>query len=113
VTLKYYDREGKIISQEDWAIKFQNYLYKIVRKSEILDLEVSTVWLGTDFRLNESGPPIIFETMVFGSEGTVWEDYQARYETEEEAVADHERIVRDILPVKVLSGGLWRESYPR
>jgi len=49
---------------------------------------VSTVWLGLDHGYG-GGPPLIFETMVFG--GAHDED-QWRYPTEVEALAGHAEI---------------------
>lgn len=51
---------------------------------------VSTVWLGLDHSWS-GGPPLIFETMIFG--GPLDQDYQQRYSTVEEARAGHERAV--------------------
>lgn len=39
----------------------------VVAQTEIGDLEVYTVFRGIDLRSVEEGPPILFETMVFGS----------------------------------------------
>ncbi len=105
--LKYYDRDGDEITQTEWFSKIQDYGYKIVRKTEIMGLEVSTVWLGIDSSLGGT-VPVIFETMVFGAdEDTVWDDFQARYCTEEEALKDHLKLVQEIRPVKVLCQGTW------
>lgn len=53
-------------------------------------VEVSTVFLGLDHNWGPVGPPLLFETMVFGSDldGSQW-----RYATWDEAVAGHERVV--------------------
>jgi len=64
------------------------------------DVFVSTVFLGLDHGFGRPGPPILFETMVFGGP---MDDYQERYATWDEAEAGHERIValarRNGLPV--------------
>ena len=53
---------------------------------------VSTVFLALDHRHGE-GPPLLFETMVFPSEGQ-WSELAAdRYSTHEEALAGHARHV--------------------
>ena len=54
-------------------------------------VEVSTVWLGLDHNFGLVGPPLIWETMIFGGER---DQYQWRYPTRETALDDHERIVR-------------------
>lgn len=50
------------------------------------DTRVSTVFLGLDHSFGDDGPPVLFETMVFG--GPLDEE-QARYHTWEEAEAGH------------------------
>lgn len=49
-------------------------------------VRVSTVFLGIDHRFGGDGPPILFETMVFGGP---LDDEQDRYSTWEEAEAGH------------------------
>jgi hypothetical protein len=50
------------------------------------DVFVSTIWLGIDQRFGEDGPPLIFETMIFGGPLDSWCE---RSSTEAEAVALH------------------------
>jgi hypothetical protein len=53
---------------------------------DIIDgVRVSTVFLGLDHRWSE-GPPLLFETMIFGGEH---DQYQNRYSTWAEAVEGH------------------------
>lgn len=52
------------------------------------DVWVSTVFLCIDHRYSGVGPPILFETMIFGGYFTEHE-YQERYCTWEEAEAGH------------------------
>ena len=55
---------------------------------------VSTVFLGFDHGfLDDNGPPILFETMIFGGKH---DQYQERYTTWDDAVAGHERAVRRV-----------------
>ena len=49
---------------------------------------VSTVFLGLDHSYNPDGPPILFETMIFGGPHN---EYQERYSTWDEAIEGHER----------------------
>jgi hypothetical protein len=60
----------------------------IVQCGEIGDAVVSTVFLGLDHNHFGDGPPILFETMIFGGEH---DQYQARYETLAEAEEGHQR----------------------
>lgn len=53
-------------------------------------IEVSTVFLfGINHRYDD-GPPLLFETIIFGGEH---DEYQERYPTWDEAVAGHARAV--------------------
>ena len=53
---------------------------------EIPDAQVSTVFLGLDHNFYNNGPPILFETMIFGGplDGEQW-----RYATWKEAERGH------------------------
>lgn len=50
---------------------------------------ISTVFLGLDHNWGD-GPPVLFETMVFGGEHDEWMD---RYHTYDEALAGHKKVV--------------------
>jgi len=55
---------------------------------------VSTVFLGLDHRFGGGGPPILFETMIFGLRSDhAYQDYQERCCTWDEAIAQHARAV--------------------
>lgn len=90
---RYYDRTGKPISMRRWCQLAENRDYKIVKQDKGLGKMVSTIWLGLDHSFG-SGPPLIFETMVFATNqhGEVenWSEIAAdRYSTEDEALAGH------------------------
>jgi hypothetical protein len=57
-----------------------------VAQDELGSIRVSTVFLGIDHNLSGKGPPLLFETMIFG--GT-HNDYQKRYSTYKEAEEGH------------------------
>ena len=63
--------------------------------SEEGDVRVSTVFLGLDHQFG-SGPPLLFETMIFGGEHN---EYQERYSTWEEAEAGH-KVACDLVGLK-------------
>lgn len=70
---------------------------RAVAKTTIGDLEISTVFLGLDHNFNPPGlghdnTPILFETMVFGSNGEVG-NYTQRYSTWEQAETGHNTLV--------------------
>lgn len=58
------------------------------------DVVISTVFLGMDHSFGMGGPPILFETMVFGG---LLDKEQERYSTREEAKAGHKAMVERVL----------------
>lgn len=97
--LLYYDRDGiPLPSVQAWAELNQDWSYKRVARTTVVsaaDLavayDVSTVWLGIDHSFGGDGPPLIFETIVFGDGA---EDLSGnRYATWNEAVAGHHELV--------------------
>ncbi len=75
----------------DWARWFQISERSIAR-TEIGKIVVSTVFLGLDHGYG-SGPPVLFETMVF--EGPL-NGEQVRYCTRAEALSGHEEMVNRV-----------------
>lgn len=92
-SMRYYDRQGRAISLKQWLVLFNDREYQIVKQSRDVGKLVSTIWLGLDHSFG-SGPPVIFETMVFklGKDGEMIPDDIAsqRYCTEESALKGHE-----------------------
>jgi predicted amidohydrolase len=97
VTVLYYDIDGKPIEDHlEWARLFERRRQDQApeswwRKQTTLgdDVSVSTVWLGLDHSFG-MGPPLIFETMIFGGEH---DQDQWRYATKAEAWDHHEEVV--------------------
>jgi len=58
-----------------------------VARSKIGDVQISTVFLGIDHSW-DNGPPVLFETMVFGGNH---DQYQERCSTWKQAEDMHER----------------------
>lgn len=77
----------------EWAHAFAllRFEQRTVGRDQVGDVLVSTVFLGVDHSFDplEIGPPILFETMTFGSQNEV----VGRYATWDEARAGHEAIV--------------------
>lgn len=83
-----YILEGKVPVPCDDIITWGRWFEtanRRVAKSMIGDVEVSTVFLGLDHSFG-SGPPILFETMIFGGEH---DQDQWRCSTWEEAEKQH------------------------
>jgi hypothetical protein len=96
---EYYDREGKEITQKEWAVLHADFDYKVVVKEEIRGCQVSTVWLGIDHSFADNDPPVIFETMVFGGP---FDQFDQRWRTEEEARRGHNTIVQMIIWYQIM-----------
>lgn len=70
---------------------------RIVARTTVYDgCDVSTVFLGLDHRFGVGGPPLVFETRVFG--GPFDQDMD-RYSTWAEAEAGHARMVEKCQPI--------------
>jgi hypothetical protein len=85
---RFYNLDGQPMTIEEWGALHDSDA-KILDKTKVGDAEVSTVWLGLDHRFGD-GPPLIFETMIFGGPH---DEYQERYSTKEQAQTGHERVV--------------------
>ena len=86
---KFYGKDHKEMTLHEWGAKMEDWDYKRVEKDIIDDVEISTVWLGIDHSFGD-GPPIIFETMIFGGKH---DDFCERYETETDALDGHVRAI--------------------
>lgn len=93
---EYYDVDGNPIDLMTWAHLMEIKEYRIVRHTKVGGHIISTVWLGLNSNF-WGGPPLIFETMIFGEDE--FDGYQERYSTVDEAVRGHEQAVQ---MVKVL-----------
>ena len=86
----YYGWQGEPITADEWARLFADERH--IGDDDIDAVHVSTVWMGIDHGCGD-GPPLIFETMIFGGE----HDQECwRYATEQQARAGHARIVEAI-----------------
>lgn len=89
----YFDIDGTPLDVDAWAKRYEDRKsgdWWIVGKTIVGDAQVSTVWLGMDHNYGRGGPPMIFESMIFGGEHA--EDME-RYSTWEEATDGHAWIV--------------------
>ncbi len=84
----------KVHDQYSWGVWFMTSDDRIVAKTMIDDIEVSTVFLGLDHNLFGRGDPVLFETMVFLPDGD--NGMMNRYCTWDAATAGHHDIVRRV-----------------
>jgi hypothetical protein len=102
---KYVIKDGAIVPEPNtiiWAHWFQNADRNVAR-TETGGYVISTVFLGTDYRLDKKGRPILFETMVFCDNHEV-SGFTERDETWDEATERHAAVVQDV--AKRLARGL-------
>ena len=95
----YFDPDGQPITRKQWAKIFEHGK-RIVARTTVGPVEISTVWLGIDHSFREEDPPLIYETMAFWlgtpTPGHGLEDWCERYTTREQAEAGHTKMCRDI-----------------
>lgn len=72
-------------SLEEWA-KSYDITDRHVARDKIGDVEISTVFMGVNHRIHGDGPPLVFETMIFGGAHD-W--HKTRASTWEEAEQQH------------------------
>jgi hypothetical protein len=96
----YFGPDGAELTLTEWSEMFEARAEDMGpeswwrRETRISDeVRVSTVWLGLNHRLFGDGPPLIWETMIFGGEH---DEGQWRYSTRQAALDDHERIIAAI-----------------
>ena len=73
-----------------WTTNFHSRC--VVGKTQVGTMRVSTVFLMFDHNFNDQGPPVLFETMVFGTD----EEICRRYCTWDEAKKGHDEIVQQV-----------------
>lgn len=73
-----------------WVRFFEDISVRRVAETKRGDILVSTVFLGLDHSFGD-GPPLIFETMIFGGEH---DEYQERCSTYEQAEQMHAKAVK-------------------
>jgi hypothetical protein len=65
----YYILKNKtpvIVSMHEWARWFENTDNRRINSTTIGKVFISTVFMGIDHDFSGHGPPLLFETMVFG-----------------------------------------------
>jgi hypothetical protein len=88
---KLVDKVPVPCTLEEYSESFRKN--RIVGKTSLPDgRHVSTVFLCLDHNWGD-GPPILFESMLFGAEGYSEEQDMDRYETWDEAYEGHRRMV--------------------
>ena len=86
------DEQGNPVPCEDlykWGRWLEGDENRILKHDYILSkrILVSTVFLGVDHNFGDDGPPVLWETMIFGGKHN---DYQDRYTSKENALIGHQ-----------------------
>ena len=92
-----YALDGHKIKVAENVVEWGNWMRtneRHVADQDVDGVRVSTVFLGIDHRFATNGPPILFETMVFGGH---LDGEMKRYETWEQAEAGHRKIVERVI----------------
>ena len=79
-------------SLNEWAVFFEDIERRRVGDDTCDEVRVSTVFLGMDHQFGD-GPPLLFETMVFGG---VSDQVAVRCSTWEEALKAHEKVCKEV-----------------
>lgn len=83
---------------ERWG-KASFWRHKHIAEDTIGGVRVSTVFLGIDHNHFDIGPPVLWETMIFGGR---FDDWQDRYTSRADAVRGHAiavgLVTGDVLP---------------
>ena len=88
------DADHNVVEVPDlltWARAMETFERRVAKTEISETVEVSTVFLGLDHNWRAYGPPILFETMVFGGEHNEKMD---RYATWDEALSGHAAMVK-------------------
>jgi hypothetical protein len=82
--------DGEVVeakTMEEWSRFFGDTERRKLAHDTITDgVEVSTVFLGIDHNFGSNGPPVLWETMIFGGPQ---DGYQERYSSREAALEGH------------------------
>ena len=85
------DKQPVPVDMMEWA-RLTKGKNRIVAKTNIGEARISTIFLGLDHGQYGDGPPVLFETMIFGGPE---DGYQERYCTWDEAVEGHKKTVAE------------------
>lgn len=91
----YFDHDGKPVESMEQLAELHLPENSFIRQDTLPDGKwISTVWIGTNMAHWKSSRPLIFETIVFRSRSILESLDGYRYETKEEAIKGHERMLK-------------------
>ncbi|MDD5008568.1 MAG: hypothetical protein PHC68_09270 [Syntrophorhabdaceae bacterium] len=96
--MKKYKLDGHrpvLCDLEEWSSWYENAdRERVVGKTQIGEVKISTVFLAIDHNWSGVGRPVLFETMIFGGP---LDQSQWRYSSWEEAEVGHANAVEQVL----------------
>jgi len=76
------------VTVHEWAVWFETAnrqtAFTLVSQEPLI--EVSTIFLGLDYNVFRKGPPLLWETMIFGGPNNQW---SGRWSSHDEALEGH------------------------
>lgn len=94
------DSNGQPVEEKDiskWGRSFDKS-NRIVKQDHVSEVLVSTVFLAIDHNYSGKGPPVLWETMIFGGPH---DGYCERYTSRKDAEEGHEKAVEMVKPYKI------------
>ena len=86
-------RCNDVVAWGQWMQNAERHLANDIQEGPHgVRVQISTVFLGIDHAFG-SGPPILWETMIFGG---LLDEFQERYATKAEALAGHQEACRQV-----------------
>ncbi len=105
VDIKFMLIDGKIVKTKDlllWGRWMEKHSDRVIERTTVDGVDISTVFLGLDHNWGGNGPPILFETMIFGGEH---DEYCDRCATLAQARKMHTRALWLVRGSKEVAGG--------
>ena len=100
--------EPDLLKWAEWIEGTGKRRVSLSRLGESRGPRVSTVFLGLDHSFSDEGPPVLWETMVFGGP---WKyEPQERYTSYEDALIGHEKWLRKTIVACLLYPFFWVQS---
>jgi len=112
---RYYilDNDHHVVSVDDvrtWGRWYEDISNRIVAKTQVTgECEVSTVFIGIDHRHFGDGPPLLFETLIFGGPAEL-DESGWRYSSWDDAEIGHEAAVKKVLAAMKKKAGVSHEQ---
>lgn len=95
--LFYYTKYKRVFpceSLDNLKNRFENKTLSMVRQNQVSKkVWISTVFIPINMRYFGEGPPIVYETMIFGGKH---DQLQIRYSTYKEVLNSHRKLVKKL-----------------